>query len=69
MYVYSQSVYLCCYFLQIVFRRKRKRGRLIVDGKHYFQNYRIACDTEGFASMTLGGIHPSDADFVDSFEV
>ncbi|XP_052060520.1 laminin subunit alpha-4-like [Mytilus californianus] len=52
----------------IVYRRKRKRGRLIVDGKHYFQNYRIACDNEGFASMTLGGIHPVDIDFVDSFE-
>lgn len=53
---------------QVIFRRKRKRGRLTVDGKHYFQNYRVECDDDGFTSMTLGGIDPVDIDFVNSFE-
>lgn len=52
----------------IVYRRKRKRGRLTVDGEHYFQNYRVDCDSEGFTSMTMGGISPADVAFIDSFE-
>lgn len=53
---------------KIVYRRKRRKGRLTIDGKHYFQNYRVSCDSKGFSSMTLGGINPTDVKFVDSFE-
>ncbi|XP_062593041.1 uncharacterized protein LOC134254532 [Saccostrea cucullata] len=41
-------------FHKISFERSRSRGKLLIDGKRFFQNFRVEC--QGFRSIVLGGL-------------
>lgn len=54
-------------FLKISFQRTRTRGRLTIDGRHFFKNFRVEC--KGFRSMIFGGLLPEDRTHTDPLQV
>lgn len=62
--------YLWLFFLSILkisFQRTRTRGRLTIDGIHFFKNFRVEC--KGFRSMIFGGLLPEDRTHTDPLQV
>lgn len=53
--------------LKISFQRTRTRGRLTIDGIHFFKNFRVEC--KGFRSMIFGGLLPEDRTHTDPLQV
>lgn len=53
-------------FHKISFQRTRTRGRLTIDGIHFFKNFRVEC--KGFRSMIFGGLLPEDRTHTDPLQ-
>ncbi|XP_022341553.1 uncharacterized protein LOC111135617 isoform X2 [Crassostrea virginica] len=53
-------------FHKISFQRTRSRGKLMIDGRHFFKNFRVEC--RGFRSIVFGGLLPEDREHTNPLQ-